>query len=280
MSYVPVEDRLFLDVRFRRLASEVGEPVAVVSLIQAWRTARDYYIESVRADREYLGVPKKVFRNTPHSDEILKCGLATLSSCSEFVFLSGTQRVCESLKVAITSGRLGGRKKSENHKQRNHRGKSSSPLEGPYKAPSAPLNPPSSDPLALSLTLPKYRKRDLPPNAPDGPFDDQEFLEILTAANRGLLARVKPQAIRQWMLTYPSWFIKQESERAAAWVATNPAKAPKSNFGKFMNGWLDRGYKTHRQTNDDSPRSKEVLVTTLEPIDVSYRGKTDSGEST
>jgi hypothetical protein len=279
MAYVPVEDRLFLDVRFRRLASEVGEPFALAALIQAWRTARDYYLESVRAERTHLGVPRKVFFNNQHADEILKCGLATASECGEFVTLSGIERVCESLKVAIVSGRLGGKKKSENHKTRNHRRKSSSPLQGPYKDPSAPLNPPSSDPLALSLTLPKYRNRDHAANVPDGPNSQHEFEGVLTDANRGLLARVKPGVIGVWMQMYPTWFIKQESERAAAWVAANPAKAPKSNFAKFMNGWLDRGYSTYRQTNDVGSQTKKTLIRTLDPIDVSYPGTDDSGES-
>ena len=277
MAYVIIEDRLFVDVRFRKLARETGEAAGLLALVQAWSTARDYYVKAVRAERQYLGVPKPLFLNTLHSQEILNCGLARVSDCGDFVLLSGTERLCAKLSAKIRNGRVGGQKKSENHKPRNDGEISLAKLE--LTGSERVAKPKRSGSSPYPYPDPKNKNLNLPPNAPDGPFDDQEFLEILTAANRGLLARVKPQAMRQWMLTYPSWFIKQESERAAAWVATNPAKGPKSNFGKFMNGWLDRGYKTYRQTNDVGPQTKKTLVMTLDPIDVSYPGKTDSGES-
>ena len=278
--YVSVEDRLFLDLRFQHLAREVGEASALLALVQAWRVGRDYYLESVRANRDHLGVPRSLFIKLLHSEKILACDMARTSDCGEFVLLSGIERACDALRAKILSGRAGGLKKSKNHKPRNQRGKALATLERSHSVATA--TPQRSCSVALDpypYPVPKERNRDHAANGPNGPDSQHEFEGVLTDANRGLLARVKPQAMRQWMLTYPTWFIKQESDRAAAWVAANPAKAPKSNFAKFMNGWLDRGYSTYRQTNDVGSQTKKTLVMTLDPIDVSYPGTDDSGES-
>lgn len=50
-----------------------------------------------------------------------------------------------------------------------------------------------------------------------------------------------PSAIREsWAAAYPGVDIDRESARAFAWCKSNPRKAPKKDFGRFLNGWLSR----------------------------------------
>lgn len=51
----------------------------------------------------------------------------------------------------------------------------------------------------------------------------------------------------QWIRTYKDekW-IDFEISAANAWILANPLKAPKSDFKRFYNGWLKRGWEKHR----------------------------------
>jgi hypothetical protein len=51
-----------------------------------------------------------------------------------------------------------------------------------------------------------------------------------------------------WLAAYPdpAW-IKQEINKAAAWISSNPKRAPKK-YPAFMGNWLSRGWEKHRKT--------------------------------
>lgn len=43
-----------------------------------------------------------------------------------------------------------------------------------------------------------------------------------------------------WSRAYPAVNIPHELEVAAAWLVANPQKAPRSNYSRFLNGWMKR----------------------------------------
>jgi len=43
-----------------------------------------------------------------------------------------------------------------------------------------------------------------------------------------------------WERAYPAVNIGHELEVAAAWLVANPKKAPRSNYSRFLTGWLNR----------------------------------------
>ena len=50
-----------------------------------------------------------------------------------------------------------------------------------------------------------------------------------------------PDAIRQsWATAYPGIDINRETAKALAWCQNNPRRAPKKDFGRFLNSWLGR----------------------------------------
>lgn len=68
-----------------------------------------------------------------------------------------------------------------------------------------------------------------------------------------LLAGVPMRLQESWLSSYPdpAW-IKQEINKAASWILSNPKKAPKK-FPAFMSSWLSRGWEQFRKTLPSNP---------------------------
>ncbi|MCD8139195.1 MAG: hypothetical protein LUE17_05375 [Planctomycetaceae bacterium] len=50
---------------------------------------------------------------------------------------------------------------------------------------------------------------------------------------------IVPDAIRQgWAAAYPGVDIDRETAKAFAWCQNNPRKAPKKEYGRFLNRWM------------------------------------------
>lgn len=64
-----------------------------------------------------------------------------------------------------------------------------------------------------------------------------------------LMCNVKQETQKLWLSLYknPQWIIF-ELKKAKGWMIENPAKAPKSQFGKFYNNWLSSGFERYRKT--------------------------------
>ena len=56
-----------------------------------------------------------------------------------------------------------------------------------------------------------------------------------------------PEAIRKsWAIAFPGIDIDREAAKAFAWCQNNPSKAPKKDYGRFLNSWLGRAVSTER----------------------------------
>lgn len=51
---------------------------------------------------------------------------------------------------------------------------------------------------------------------------------------------ITPEQVKAWQAAYGSVDIGKELKRAAAWIASNPSKAPKREVSRFLNSWLAR----------------------------------------
>jgi hypothetical protein len=51
---------------------------------------------------------------------------------------------------------------------------------------------------------------------------------------------VSENYIQLWSKSYPQVSIQAELAKAGSWCFTNPSKAPKSAYARFLNGWLSR----------------------------------------
>lgn len=59
---------------------------------------------------------------------------------------------------------------------------------------------------------------------------------------------VSEELLRSWSETFPAEYLRDEWKRSRNWILANPHKMPKSNWGKFLNDWLYRGWEKYRTT--------------------------------
>lgn len=60
-----------------------------------------------------------------------------------------------------------------------------------------------------------------------------------------------------WIKTYQDIaFIKIELMKAVTWIANNPTRAPKKNYGNFFSNWLSRGWESHRKNIKRNPSNE------------------------
>ena len=67
---------------------------------------------------------------------------------------------------------------------------------------------------------------------------------------------IKQELVASWADTYPKDFLELSLKEMKNWILTNSAKAPKSNWGRFMNSWFQRGWERHRKTMVSNPVGK------------------------
>lgn len=58
---------------------------------------------------------------------------------------------------------------------------------------------------------------------------------------------IRSDLIASWADTYPAEYLQLELKKARNWLLSNSHKAPKSNFGRFLNSWFDRGWEQYRK---------------------------------
>lgn len=76
---------------------------------------------------------------------------------------------------------------------------------------------------------------------------------VLTASKQFL---IKKELLQSWADTYPKEFLELSLKEMKNWILANDHKAPKSAWGKFMNGWFQRGWERHRKTMASNAPSK------------------------
>ncbi len=70
------------------------------------------------------------------------------------------------------------------------------------------------------------------------------------------IASIGSDLVSEWLKAYPKEWIEGEFGKAKRWCLTNPSKKPKSNPGKFLNGWLARNWDSYRKTlSAEKPQS-------------------------
>ena len=82
---------------------------------------------------------------------------------------------------------------------------------------------------------------------------------------------VTTEQLRAWAGAYPSCDVQMELKKSAAWIVSNPDKAPKSQFARFFNTWL------LRQQNASSIRSIPTRSEATQKMSCDYCGKPRTG---
>lgn len=77
------------------------------------------------------------------------------------------------------------------------------------------------------------------------PIQSNRTKEKITLSRDGNFENIKHH-LEVWENAYQNIDIERELKKAAAWCLSNPKKAPKSDYARFINSWLSR------QTSDDN----------------------------
>jgi hypothetical protein len=123
----------------------------------------------------------------------------------------------------------------------------------------------------LSQTTPTYERTNVRTNETYERTEDSVAVKItaqpaaiapqlegeFTEKASELLKTVPIPAQEAWLAAYgdAAW-IRTEINKAAAWIVTNPKKAPRL-FPRFMNDWLSRGWEQYRKTLKSNPSQGE-----------------------
>lgn len=65
------------------------------------------------------------------------------------------------------------------------------------------------------------------------------------------------EQLEVWKAAYPAVNVDEQIRLAAAWIVSNPNDAPKSNFARFLNAWLERHQ--NRAAIRSIPTDKKLL---------------------
>lgn len=65
--------------------------------------------------------------------------------------------------------------------------------------------------------------------------------------------QVSRELVNSWIDTFPKEFLDEEIKKARSWVLSNEHKAPKSQWGRFLNSWFNRGWERYRTTLKSNP---------------------------
>lgn len=69
-------------------------------------------------------------------------------------------------------------------------------------------------------------------------------------------AEFRKELHEKWANEFGTEFLESEFRKVSAWILANPKKAPKSDWGRFLNAWLYRSWESQRKLNPANPGAK------------------------
>lgn len=263
MARINIEDSLFTDSRWLNLVIMVGcQYKALGYLTKAWILAQRHWIE-------YGSIPSKAW---PKEFDVLIDAEFADPNADGSVYIKGSTKAFAWLLQrskagkTVTPKRLDQLSDARLRKQEKH-------TERALNGTERKLN--GSEPLVLVLPLsqsldltlaaeggmgeseapsatdlsrtsaeepPSPRRRQAPPRGAIENLKGNPGVEHF-------LGMVTQKAQESWVHAYgdPEW-VKERLGKAVAWIHSNPHKAPKSDFSKYLAGWLSRDWDTYRKT--------------------------------
>lgn len=83
--------------------------------------------------------------------------------------------------------------------------------------------------------------------------DEKTGNKVSVKISSSLEIKISSDLVSAWSDTYPKEFLELELKNARNWVLSNPHKAPKSAWGRFLNSWFQRGWERYRTTLKSQP---------------------------
>lgn len=247
MARINIEDSLFKDKRWLKLIIKTGcEHKALGMVTSAWILAQENWLK-------YGCIPEKAW---PKDLEILiEVELATRRE-NGTVYVKGSAKAFSWLNQKSEAGRKSGLTRVKNSnaiKQQTtatdvERESTESNGSEPHS-----LSHSLSHSLTHSLSLNSNSKLEKPLSTEPKKLVTVATTKIKIKISDSKTIEVNKDLVSSWADTYPKDFLNDELKKARNWVLSNPHKAPKAQWGKFLNNWFNRSWDRYRTTLKSNP---------------------------
>lgn len=239
MARINIEDSIFSDPKYLNLMIKVGDQYKALGLlVTAFKLAQTHWLK-------HQSIPAHNWLKD--LDVLIDCGLAELLE-NGAVYVKGSKEQFSWLSQKSEAG------KSLSEKKLNQLAEARNKKQ--YKISERTLNGDErklngSEALTLSLSLTQDINNNLNNNIIIAPNDLAIVSEpkkmTVDVVNQNF-SKIKIDLIKSWAETYPKEYLEMELKKARSWILANTHKAPKSNYGRFLNNWFNNGWEKYRKT--------------------------------
>lgn len=271
MARINIEDCWWTDPRRSLLIKKVGsEELADGAIIRAWRLAQEFWKSSKGL------VPFDLFETLPYFQNIIDSKLADVRE--SFVYVRGSSAYLDWVREKKEQASEAGKKSAEIRKLKhgsaqpkrgNQENKSENTERTPNDSRTEFNDSEPSDSGSISGSTSDYNsKENIISSEPKNSVAEvtektkKEMVEFKISENKGFL--VTKDLVKSWAETYPKEFLELELKKAKNWILANEQRAPKSQWGKFLNSWFNNGWDNYRKTLKSNP----VALTTEEAMSI------------
>lgn len=238
MARINIEDSLFTDPRYIKLVIKTGDQYKALGLLfAAFQLAQKHWLRH-----------KKIPKENWISDfnDLLDCGLAEILDCGS-VYIKGSKEQFGWLEQRSEAGK-------KTKIVENYVDKKTKNIERPLTTVDGTTTEANeTEPLTLSLThsLKDNNINNILYNNTIARNDLTTVTEpkkmTVDFVNQNF-AKIKKDLFQSWAETYPKEYLQMEYKKARSWILANTHKAPKSNYGRFLNNWFNNGWEKYRKT--------------------------------
>lgn len=240
LARINIEDSLFKDDRFLELIAILGnKTLALGAIVEAFILAQKHYLNESN-DRL---IPIVEFQRSKYIKELNSVGFIEIKENG--VYVKGSENQFGWLLQRSKAGKKSSLSKS------NIKELSSTTVD---RNESEPIG---GEPLALAhslaLSLNSNSKLEQPLSTEPKKSVTVATTKIKIKISDSKTIEVNKDLVSSWADTYPKDFLNDELKKARNWVLSNPHKAPKAQWGKFLNNWFNRSWDRYRTTLKSNP---------------------------
>lgn len=235
MPRINVEDSLFKDTRFYKLAAKAGRlQSALGELVYSWVVAQETWLAYGKK-----GIPLSIWKERDMSNDIIDCGLAKV--VDDYVIVSGCEKAFEWLERCQKQGKTHGK------------GRNIEIIKEPC------LTNQTNDNDCLTSSSSSCSSSNTKNNTVATTEKSVAAPSVTFDFESGSFIGITDKMIQTWSEAYPAVDVRLEIKKAALWQKTNPHKR-KKKYDKFLTAWISRtqergGSRDYYKKEPDYPQS-------------------------
>lgn len=247
MARTNIEDCWWTDPRRSKLIKLLGdEDRADGVAVKMWRIAQEFW----KKDRGL--VPQNIFETLENHQALVGAGLASLGD--DGVYVRGSSQYLDWVHEQREKSKKGGQESAK--RPRDERGRLLK-SDANTQPESKQIQASDSGSISVSHSVSDSNSEKLntistePKNSVAVVKTKKELVSFKISDSKTI--SIAKDLIDSWVDTFPKEFLDEEIKKARSWVLSNPHKTPKSNWGRFLNSWFNRGWDRYRTTLKSNP---------------------------